>query len=71
MGLPGIGGWLHLDLWLHGADGLALLQDRGRGRPARQQALQLGAAGAGGQREGHEHGVTLWGRGDSALMRWP
>ena len=68
VGLPGIGGRLHVDLWLHRADGLALLQHRGRGRPARQQRLQIGAPGAGGQREGHEHGVTLWRRGDSALV---
>lgn len=68
VGLPGVRGRLHLDLRLYGPDRLALLQDRGGGRPARQQRLQLSAARAAGHRERHEHGVPLWGRVDSALV---
>ena len=68
VGLSGVGGRLHVDRWLHRPDGLALLQHRRRGRPARQQRSQIGAPSARCQREGHEHRVTLWGRGDSALV---
>ena len=66
--LPGIGGRLHFDLRLDSSDGLALLQDSDRRRPACQQRLQIGATGARSQRERHEYGVTLWERGDSALV---
>jgi hypothetical protein len=49
-------------------DGLALLEDRRRGRPTCQQCLQIGAPGAGGQGKGDEKRVTLWGRVDCALI---